>query len=115
MPQKSLATLLQRNFKALTMHEQGRVLTAVLRVRYTPFHILFKRELPQCGVRCRDGRSCQAKGTWDAETGCFVRNGRCRLQGASPLAPRTVEGKRRIGEAARWCVRMRRHPQVGKV
>lgn len=101
MPRKSLETLLQSDFETLTMHEQFRLFTAALRARYTPFHILFKRELPLCGARCRDGHPCQARATRDVETGCYVRNGRCRLHGGLSTGPRTAAGKRRVGEAAR--------------
>src|SRR5687768_17268155 len=101
MPQKSLETLMQSQFDTLTMCEQLRLLTAALRVRYTLFHLLFKRELPLCGARCRDGHPCQARATRDAETGCYVRNGRCRLHGGLSTGPRPLEGRRRVGEAAR--------------
>jgi hypothetical protein len=108
MPRKSLETLLQRDFETLTMHEQLRLLTAALRARYTPFHILFKRELPLCGARCRDGHPCQARATRDVETGCFVRNGRYRMHGGLSTGPRPLEGKRRIGEAARQRARQKK-------
>jgi hypothetical protein len=113
MPQKSLETLMQCDFDALTMREQLRLLTAALRTRYTPFRMLFKRELPLCGAQCRDGHLCQARATRDAETGCFVRNGRCRLHGGLSTGPRTSKGKRRIGEAACWRAQ-RKKAFVGK-
>src|SRR5215467_7622171 len=102
MPQKSLETLLEQDFDALTKWEQFRLVSAMARVYDTcrPFHVLFKNELPLCGARCRDGHPCQARATRDVETGCFVRNGRCRLHGGLSTGPRTVEGKRRVGEAA---------------
>jgi hypothetical protein len=74
----------------------------------TPLDRVFKRELPLCGARCRDGHLCQAKATRDAETGCYVRNGRCRLHGGLSTGPRTPEGKRRVGEAARWRARKKK-------
>jgi hypothetical protein len=114
MPQKSLETLMQSDFETLTMQEQLRLLTAELRARYTPFHILFKRELPRCGARCRDGHPCHARATRDAETGCLVRNGRCRIHGGLSTGPRTPEGKRRVGEAARRRARMKKTSRVGK-
>lgn len=60
----------------------------------------YKRALPRCGARCRDGHPCQARATRD-ERG-YVRNGRCRLHGGLSTGPRTPEGKRRVGDAARW-------------
>ena len=108
MPQKSYDTLLQSDFKTLTMHEQLRVLAVGLRAMYTSVHILFKREVPLCGARCRDGHPCQARATRDAKTSCFVRNGRCRIHGGLSTDPRTLEGKCRIGEAARQRAQARR-------
>src|SRR5262245_26198651 len=117
MPRKSLERLLEHDFDTLTVWEQYRLLSAMLRVddTYRPFHVLFKRDLPLCGARCRDGHPCQGRATRDVETGCFVRNGRCRMHGGLSTGPRTLEGKRRVGEAARQRARMRRHPEVGKV
>jgi hypothetical protein len=114
MPQKSLETLMQSDFETLTMQEQLWLLTAALHARYTPLHILFKRELPRCGAWCRDGHPCQARATRDAETGCLVRNGRCRIHGGLSTGPRTPEGKRRVGEAARRRARMKKTSGVGK-
>jgi hypothetical protein len=112
MPQKSLATLLQSAPETLTMSEQYRLMSACLRAsdQYTPFHILLKRELPPCGARCRDGHRCKAKATRDVETGCYVRNGRCRLHGGLSTGPTTTEGKQRVGEAAR---RRAQHTRLG--
>ena len=61
MPRKSLERLLEHDFDTLTVWEQYRLLSAMLRVddTYRPFHVLFKRELPRCGARCRDGHPCQ--------------------------------------------------------
>ena len=59
-----------------------------------------KDELPRCGARCRDGHPCQAHAVWD-EDHMAPRNGRCRLHGGLSTGPRTAEGKRRVGEAAR--------------
>jgi len=114
MPQKSLETLLEQDFDALTKWEQFRLVSAMARVYDTcrPYHVLFKRELPLCGARCRDGHPCQARATRDAETGCFVRNGRCRMHGGLSTGPRTAEGKRRIGEAARQRAQARRAGRV---
>jgi len=117
MPRRSLERLLEQDFDTLTVWDQYRLVSAMLRADDTcrPFHVLFKRELPLCGARCRDGHPCQARATREAETGCFVRNGRCRLHGGLSTGPRTPEGKRRVGEAVRRRARMRRYPQVGKV
>ena len=48
MPRKSLERLLEHEFDTLTVWEQYRLLSAMLRVddTYRPFHVLFKRELP---------------------------------------------------------------------
>ena len=73
-----------------------------------PLDRVYKRELPRCGARCRDGHPCQAQATRDVETGCYVRNGRCRLHGGLSTGPRTPAGKRRVGEAARRRARERR-------
>ena len=108
MPRKSLERLLELDFDTLTVWEQYRLMSAMLRAQYMPFHVLFKRELPLCGARCRDGHPCQARATRDAETGCYVRNGRCRLHGGLSTGPRTAEGRRRIGEAARQRARERK-------
>src|SRR5262245_38930328 len=59
-----------------------------------------KRARPRCGARCRDGHRCQAKAGWDKDYDCPV-NGRCRLHGGLSTGPRTLDGRRRIGEAAR--------------
>jgi hypothetical protein len=103
MPRKSLERLLAQDFDTLTVWEQSRRCSAMLRAddTYRPLHILFKRELPLCGARCRDGHRCQARATRDVETGCYVCNGRCRLLGGLSTGPRTPEGKRSVGEAAR--------------
>lgn len=77
-----------------------------------PLDRIYKRELPQCGARCRDGHSCQAQATRDAETGCYVRNGRCRLHGGLSTGPRTAAGKRRVGEVARRRAQARRDGTV---
>ncbi len=66
-----------------------------------PLDRVFKHELPLCGARCRDGHPCQAKATMDADTGCYVRNGRCRLHGGLSTGPRTAAGRARIARAAR--------------
>ena len=46
LPPKSLAILMQSDFKMLTLQEQLHVVTAALHAQYRPYHVLFKRELP---------------------------------------------------------------------
>jgi hypothetical protein len=57
-----------------------------------PMHRVFKSELPLCGARCRDGRPCQAKASWDKWHDA-PRNGRCRIHGAY----RPARGPRKAG------------------
>jgi len=59
-----------------------------------------KRLRPPCGAKTRSGKPCQAAPVWDEEKDRPV-NGRCRLHGGASTGPRTAEGKRRVGEAAR--------------
>ena len=66
-----------------------------------PFDRVYRSERHPCGARCRDGHPCQAPAMLDQETGCYVRNGRCRIHGGRSTGPRTLEGKRRIAEANR--------------
>lgn len=102
MPRPSLKSLLERHTDTLT--EGKRVSLAVAMMRALgyrrPLDRVYKRELPVCGARCRDGHPCQAKAAWDG-TRCYVRNGRCRLHGGLSTGPKTAEGRRRVGEAAR--------------
>jgi len=117
MPRKSLTTLMAQDPATLTTGEELRLMIAAGRALHRPYHILFKQELPLCGARCRDGHPCQARATRDAETGCLVRNGRCRLHGGLSTGARTPEGLQRIGEAsrrhwARWR-QARSQPQLG--
>jgi hypothetical protein len=100
----------EREYRAV-LRELRRALRAS-RMR-KPYWRVFKRELPRCGARCRDGHPCQAPAAWD-EYRCAPRNGRCRLHGGFSTGPRTAAGKRRAGEAARRRAQMRRDPQVGK-
>ena len=94
----------ERTYRALL-----RELRRTLRVSgmRRPYWRVFKRELPRCGARCRDGHPCQAPAAWD-EYRCAPRHGRCRLHGGLSTGPRTQEGKRRVGDAAR------RQPRVGQ-
>src|SRR5262249_52258026 len=121
MPRKSVERLLEQSmeqgFDTLTAEERLRLSMAMARADDTcrPYHVLFKRELPLCGARCRDGHPCQARATRDAETGCYVRNGRCRIHGGLSTGPRTAEGRRRSGEAARQRARRRRECGPGGV
>src|SRR5262245_48117695 len=50
LPPKSLAILMQSDFKMLTLQEQLHVVTAALHAQYRSYHVLFKRE-PPIGVR----------------------------------------------------------------
>jgi hypothetical protein len=70
-----------------------------------------KRLRPRCGARCRNGRRCQAPVVRDADMNA-PRNGRCRLHGGRSTGPRTPEGRRRIGEAARQRAHARRLAQA---
>jgi len=56
-----------------------------------PYYRVFKKELPLCGARCRDGHPCQARAAWD-ETRTYPRNGRCRMHGGLSTGPKTSEG-----------------------
>ena len=67
----------------------------------------YKDELPVCGARCRDGHPCRARAAWDDDH-MAPRNGRCRLHGGLSTGPRTPEGKRRVGEAARQRAQQKR-------
>ena len=110
MPRTSLETLLAQDVDALTIQEQLRLASGMLRALgyRTPIDRVFKHELPLCGARCRSGHPCQAKATRDVETGCYVRNGRCRLHGGLSTGPRTPEGRQRVGDAARQRAQARR-------
>ena len=100
----------------MTHEEFDALLLRVLRKArlWNPPWRVFKRALPRCGARCRDGHPCQAPAAWHADRWA-PRNGRYRLHGGLSTGPRTPEGKRRVGEAARQRAQLRRYPQVGKV
>jgi hypothetical protein len=71
-----------------------------------PLDRVFKRELPLCGARCRDGHACRARAAWDWwHEG--PRNGRCRMHGGRSTGPRTQEGRDRIstGMKKMWAER----------
>ena len=112
MPRKSIERLLDQPFETLTIQEQLRLCAAMMQAQgyRKPLDRVFKRERPRCGARCRDGHPCQARATFDADR-CYVRNGRCRLHGGLSTGPRTPEGRRRSGEAARQ--RAQRKPPSG--
>jgi len=109
MPRKSLATLLHSDVATLPVVDQLRLAFGMLRAMGVrqPCWRVYKRELPLCGARCRDGHLCQAKAAWD-EDRCAPRNGRCRLQGGLSAGPKTPEGRRRVGAAARQRAQARR-------
>lgn len=54
----------------------------------------YKRDVPQCGARCRDGHLCQARAVRDEEG--FVINGRCWIHGGLSTGPRTTKRKRTL-------------------
>ncbi len=60
-----------------------------------------RSEWPRCGARTRSGRRCKARPVRHPRWPDMPRNGRCRLHGGLSTGPRTPEGRRRIGEAAR--------------
>jgi hypothetical protein len=59
----------------------------------------YKRDVPRCSARCRDGHPCRAKAVRNING--FVINGRCRLHGGLSTGPKTAAGRRRIAQAAR--------------
>lgn len=109
MQRPGLENLLEHDHDTLTADEKMRLAVAMVRTLgyRKPLDRVYKHELPVCGARCRDGHPCQAKAVWD-DTRCSVRNGRCRLHGGLSTGPKTVEGKRRVGEAARWRAQQKR-------
>jgi hypothetical protein len=78
----------------------SRVLARRSRRFLRKYYVVAKHDLPHCGARCRDGHPCQRRAVFDAYRG-GPRNGRCRNHGGLSTGPRTPEGKRRVGEAAR--------------
>lgn len=59
-----------------------------------------KQYRSRCGAKCRDGSQCAALPVWDKVEDHPV-NGRCRMHGGLSTGPKTLEGRRRIGESAR--------------
>lgn len=57
------------------------------------------KDRPRCGARCRDGHPCQAPVVWPK--GAWRAKKRCRRHGGMSTGPKTAEGKRHTGEAAR--------------
>ena len=57
------------------------------------------KDRPRCGARCRDGHPCQAPVVWPK--GAWRPKKRCRRHGGMSTGPKTAEGKKRSGEAAR--------------
>src|SRR5712691_5063187 len=93
---------LDQRFEAFAT--MARVMTQPL--TYTP-----KRDRPRCGARCRDGHRCQRRAAWDEDRDS-ARNDRCPNHGGNSTGPRTPEGRRHIGEAARQRAQVRRLAQV---
>jgi hypothetical protein len=58
---------------------------------------------PKCGARTRGGGECgqPAVHAWPGKSYDRPRNGRCRFHGGLSTGPRTPEGRRRVGDAAR--------------
>jgi hypothetical protein len=103
MPRKTLMQFLEQEPATWTPGEHVRLAVAALRVSglRTPLDRVYRSERPPCGARCRDGHPCQAPAMLDRETGCYVRNGRCRLHGGLSTGPRTAAGRARIAAAQR--------------
>jgi hypothetical protein len=106
MPQKIGPKRLQRlidqgvDLRTLELEQRFQAFRTMGRILLAPPAHTPKRERPRCRARCRDGHRCQAKAVWDKDYDCPI-NGRCRLHGGLSTGPRTPEGRRRIGEAAR--------------
>ncbi len=79
----------------------------------TPLDRVYQAERPQCGATCRAGHPCQAPAMLDRETGCYIRNGRCRRHGGLSTGARTPEGRERIAAAARLRWQRHREGQIG--
>src|SRR5919198_423716 len=106
MPQKIGPKRLQRlidqgvNPAKLPLEERVAVSIAMMRILSQPPACTPKRERPRCGAKCRTGWPCRRRAVWDEDNDCPV-NGRCRNHGGMSTGPKTQEGRRRIGEAAR--------------
>jgi hypothetical protein len=56
---------------------------------------------PRCGAKTRAGGRCQQMPERNPKLPELPRNGRCRFHGGLSTGPRTLEGRRRVGDAAR--------------
>ncbi len=56
---------------------------------------------PKCGARTRAGKLCCQPAVRTPGWKDSPRNGRCRFHGGLSTGPRTEEGKRRVGDAAK--------------
>ena len=56
---------------------------------------------PRCGAWTRAGRPCGQLPVRHPDFPERPRNGRCRFHGGLSTGPRTPEGRRRVGDAAR--------------
>ncbi len=112
-PQRLKRLLLDQrvDIDTLPVADQLWVHIAVARLLFRPPAGVPKRALSRCGARCRDGHRCRAKAVWDADRDA-PRNGRCRLHGGLSTGPKTSEGRRRIGAAARQRAQARREAQT---
>ena len=107
-PKRLLRLLTQGvDLYTLPQQQQFEAFRTMGRILLAPLACTPKRLRPRCGARCRTGRRCQAPVVWDADANA-PRNGRCRLHGGLSTGPRTPEGRRRIGEAARLRAQARR-------
>ena len=77
-------------------------------------HGMPKRLRPVCGARTRSGKPCQGKPVWD-EVNDRPRNGRCRLHGGLSTGPKSADGRRKVGDAARERHRKSRLPRPPRV
>ena len=101
MGRQRLSEALQQPFETLSQASQFALLRVMMHGYRKPFDRVYRSERPLCGARCRDGHSCQAPAMLDRETGCYIRNGRCRIHGGLSTGPRTVAGRRRVAAVAR--------------
>ena len=56
---------------------------------------------PKCGAKTRAGGRCRQMPEPNARFPDMPRNGRCRFHGGLSTGPKTLDGRKRIGEAAK--------------
>jgi hypothetical protein len=99
----------QREMRAALQESAGNVIEAARRLGITPewlrkrlaaldagldlFGLYKSHGLLQCEARTRSGRPCRSRPVSGRK--------RCRMHGGKSTGPRTPEGRRRVGEAAR--------------